>query len=107
MEIQKQAKRKVQKEFRQFKRKVIYRYSKTEIWEACSKIHFYSCMKEYFDLNEEIPKCYLNLVLAEPGFLEAAWKVYLKEETCRCDTWEEVSRLLDVMLTGWKLPAVG
>lgn len=104
MKIRKRVVKKIRREFQGFKRKMFRCSSKEELWEACGKIHFYSCIMEYFELNERIPKGYLELVLKEPCFIEQAWKTFLKYETLHYQTWEDIDKLIEEMLMGWKLP---
>ena len=105
--LRKSAVKKVLKEFKNFKRKMIYRLSKRELWERCNKIHFCICVREYFELNERIPKVYLELVMAQPMFLEWLWSSYLKREGNGYQTWEEIEALLDAGLMEWNQPIAG
>lgn len=105
--IRKIARRKVEREFRHFKRRMMYGTPKEGIWEACGRIHFYNCLYEYFDLNGKIPMVYLELVLAVPDFLDMAWRVYLKQEDSGYQTWSEISDLMEKILMRWKLPIAG
>lgn len=107
MNLKKTVRRKVEREFRRFKRTMIYGASKEELWEACGKIHFYDCLYEYFDLNEKIPEIYLELAYAVPDFLETVWRVYLKQEDSGYQTWSEINDLLEKVLMRWKLPLAG
>lgn len=107
MKLQKRAVKKIQREFQSFKRKTISSSSKAEVFEACAKIHFYSCIKEYFELNSRIPKGIFELALKQPGLIEAAWRMYLKSDKYGYQTWEEIDELLEDMLMGWKLPLAG
>lgn len=107
MNIRRKAQRNIEKEFLRFKRKMIYRYTKEDIWEACNKIHFYVSLKEYFDLNERIPIIYLELAYAEPALIETAWNVFLKEERLGYRTWPEITELLEEVLFRWRLSEAG
>lgn len=90
MNEQKKAYRKILREFRRYKRKQMISSTKEEIWEACGKIHFYCCLKEYFQYKQDIPRGYLCLVLelAEP--ISAMWQFYLREEHTMYLTWREL-----------------
>ncbi|MBR1703054.1 MAG: hypothetical protein IJ716_14085 [Lachnospiraceae bacterium] len=90
--------RKVQKEFDDFKCLLIRKGSKAEIFENCTKICFYSCMKEYFELNRKIPLTYLQIAYHINGFLDLAWKYFLKYEELRYDTWEALDGLMQCMM---------
>lgn len=107
MEKRKKAYRKVLKEFQHYKRKVMYRLSREEAWNSCGRIHFYNCIKEYFELNGQIPQAYLELVLMEPSPVRMLWEAYLKEEDLGYQTWDEINELLENALLKWNLPAAG
>ena len=92
------------KEFQIYKRKVIYRMSNEEAWNACGKIHFYNCIKEYFELNDQISQAYLELVLKEPMPVQMLWEIYLRQDYLRYQTWDEIDELLEAALLGWRLP---
>ena len=85
----------------------MYRLSKQALWDSCKKIHFYCCIKEYFDLKEQIPKVYLELVMTEPVFLAWLWSEYLKREDTGYQTWDEIEELLDKTLMNWNQPIAG
>jgi len=103
----KKAYRKVLREFQNYKRKSVRRMSRKEVWNACGRIHFYNCIKEYFELNDQIPQEYLDLVLAEPLPIRMLWEAYLQEESLRYQTWDEINELMETVLLAWKLPAAG
>ena len=107
MDIRRKAQCRVEKEYVRFKRKLIYQSTKEEIWKACGKIHFFECMKEYFELNECIPREYLELAAAEPGLVERAWRLYLREEQLEYRTWVEMDELLEALLMRWRIPLAG
>lgn len=105
--LRKKAQKKILKEFQIFKRKTIYRLSKEQVWSKCHKIHFYCCIKEYFELKEYIPKAYLELVMAEPSFLELLWFAHLKREGTLFRTWDEIESLIDSVLVDWSQLVAG
>ena len=107
MNEQKKAYRKVLRVFRHYRRKALGSYSGKEIWEACGRIHFYCCVKEYFQYNPEIPQGYLCLILAIPKPIESMWQFYLKHESTEYLTWEGLEALLEGMLLAWELPQAG
>ena len=100
--LRKKAEKKVLNEYRFFKRRTIYRLSNRKAWDLCHKIHFYCCIKEYFELKDRIPAVYLELVLAEPSFLEYLWSEYLKREDTHFHTWDEIDNLLERVFMDWK-----
>ena len=95
--MRKRVVRKIQKEFYDFKHKLIRKGSKTEIFENCTKICFYSCVKEYFELNKDIPFPYMQTAYHLNGFLDLAWRYFLKYEELRYDTWEALDDLMKCM----------
>lgn len=99
--------RKILREFRRYRRKMLFSSSKEEIWEACGRIHFYCCVKEYFQYNTEISEGYLCLMLEMAEPIDSMWRFYLKNEDADYLTWEGPDRLLERMLLEWKRPAVG
>lgn len=107
MDIRKKAWKRVQGEYQRFKRKVMYRFSKEEVWDASSRIHFYQTVKEYFELNDRIPDKYLILILAEAHPLAAMWQTYLEKEQLGYQTWSEIDELLEDMISNFKLPIAG
>lgn len=106
-DLSEKARRSIRREFRRFKRRLIYHGSREEIWEACGKIHFFFCLKEYFEWNEGIPVEYLELAAAEPALMERAWRQYLRDESLNYRTWKEIDRLLEAVLMHWRLPLAG
>lgn len=104
MDLRRRAQKCVEKEYGRFKKKMVYKSSREEVWEACAKIHFYLCMKEYFELNDRIPEEYLELAQAEPELIEKAWRTYLADERLEYRTWTEIDRLLEEVFLKWKLP---
>lgn len=109
MDLRKKEGHKVERELACFKRRMLYRNSREDIWNACGKIHFYCCLNEYFLFNEKIPTVYLELAVLTPGFLDLVWKVYLNADTDHSgyQTWEEIDRLLEAVLMQWNLPLAG
>lgn len=107
MDEQKKAYRKILREFRRYKRRLLTSSTKEEIWEACGKIHFYCCLKEYFQYNSKIPRGYLCLVMEAAEPIQAIWQFYLKDEHTMYLTWEGIEELLEGMLLEWKMPEAG
>ena len=108
MHMRKRVIKKIQKEFYGFKRRLIRKGSKTEIFDNCLKINFCCCLKEYFELNKEIPFVYLQTAYHINGFLELAWRYFLKYEELRYETWEEIDRLMKCMADHeWALVITG
>jgi len=103
--LRRKAKRNIEREYNRF-RKFNLRYaSKKEIWEISHKVYFMSCCMEYYTLNKAIPKLYLELAIIDPTLLQTMWGVYLKNEDIGCETWTEIERLLELVVSQWKLEA--
>lgn len=107
MNVQRKARYRVKKEYVRFKRRLMCRGTKEEVWNACRKIHFFECLREYFDFNARIPEKYLELAAAEPELMERAWRLYLREERLEYGTWTEIEELLEELLMRWRVPAAG
>lgn len=103
----KKAQTRIKRSFLRFKRKMLVKSQKEEIWDSCMKVHFYLCMNEYFEYNEGIPETYLQLAVAEPELLEKVWRLYLREEHLDYRTWKGIDELLEALLERWRLPLAG
>lgn len=101
--LYKKARKSIEREFFRFRRTNLIHARKAEIWDICHKIHFYSCVKEYFSLNSGIPKLYLELAVAEPALLQTMWNTYLKHENLQYQTWEEIEEILETVVLQWKV----
>jgi len=103
--LRRKAKRNIEREYNRF-RKFNLRYaSKKEIWEISHKVYFMSCCMEYYTLNKAIPKLYLELAIIDTTLLQTMWGVYLKHEDIGCETWPEIERILEVVVSQWKMEA--
>ena len=103
--LHRKAKRKIEKEFKNYKKFNLKYASKAEIWDICHRIYIYTVCMEYFSLNPDIPKVYLELALADPALLQTIWSTYKKYEQLKCDTWNDVEDILAQVLLHWKLQA--
>lgn len=88
--------RAVDREFRRF-RASMYRKSRPELWEACGKIHFYCCLREYFRCNDEIQARYYALLCLCRRPLSTLWDVYLKYESLSYTTWEGIDGIMEAL----------
>lgn len=105
--LRRRAKKKVMSEFYRFRCSVLRYDSNEQIWDSCHRIYFCSCVKEYFEYNRNIPDAYLNLVMAEPEFLNSMWNCYLKEESLAFARWEDIEVILECLLMKWRIPQAG
>jgi hypothetical protein len=99
--------RKIRREFSQFKQNILRHYSKEAVWENCHRIYFYVSVKEYFEYNERIPGMYLSLALITDQLLDSMWNCYLEHEEFDFYTWNELDELLDFVLLDWNQPMAG
>lgn len=99
--------RKVLRECGRYKKRMLTKMSKEEIWESCGRIHFYCCVREYFAYNPEIPPEYLMIVSAIQEPVSAMWQLYLKLSSLQYETWEGIEEILDELLLSWRLPQAG
>ena len=70
-----------------------------EVYKTCRKICFYECVFEYFQYSEEISTDFVSATEGSDGILAELWKIYLKHEYLRVDTWEEIGIILDVYVS--------
>lgn len=107
LDKRKKAYRKILREYQKFKRKLIYRSEKEVLWESCNKIHFYSSIREYFELNEKIPEVCLDFIMTDSRPIETMWRLYLKKEFLGYQTWQEIDELIDEIIMTWNRPLAG
>lgn len=67
---------------------------KTEIFESCDKIKFYSCVSEYFEWNEEISKKAVKKLKDIIHPLEELWMYYIGHEYISVSSWEDIDEML-------------
>ncbi len=103
--LRRKAKRNIEREYYRFRRFNLKYASKKEIWEISHKVYFMSCCLEYYTLNKEIPKLYLELAIIDPALLQTMWSTYLKDENLGCETWSDIEQILDQVVMQWKLVA--
>lgn len=104
MNLRKKAQKKISHEFQIFKRKIWYRMPLHEIWESSRQICFYSMVREYFEVNAEIPRVYMELVMVLDKPISTMWETYLTESGLCYQTWEDIGEILESILMKWKLP---
>ena len=100
--LYKKAKNRIEREVFRFRRVTLTHARKADIWDNCHKIHFYTCVKEYFSLNTRIPQVYLELAIADPSLVQTMWNTYLKYEHLQYQTWEDIEEILEVVVIQWK-----
>ena len=103
--LRRKAKRNIKREYNNFQKFNLKYASKKEIWDISHKVFFMSCCLEYFTLNKAIPKLYLELAIVDPALLQTMWSVYLKHEDISCETWDELERILELVVSEWKMEA--
>ena len=100
--LYKKARKRVEREVFRFRRVTLIHARKADIWDLCHKVHFYTCVKEYFSLNSGIPQLYLELALADPALVQTMWNTYLKNEHLQYQTWEDIEEILETVVIQWK-----
>lgn len=84
-------------EFELFRYKTLSR-SRKEIFEACSRIAFYSCIYEYFLYAEEISEKHIRACLNCGEIIASLYQIYLKYEYLQYSRWEDIEEILDVLV---------
>ena len=41
--------------------------------------------------------------MIDPALLQTMWGVYLKHDEIGCETWPELEKILDLVISQWKL----
>ena len=75
----------------------MFKNSKEEIYLNCGKIHFYTCIYDYFNENEQISEKHLNTLASYQFPICSLWKIYLKYDSLKYDNWNDIEEILDVM----------
>lgn len=74
--------------------------SRNEIYNQCNKIRFVECLHEYVLYNREIPAAYMDALLGCNGNMyEELYTVYLKNESTRVATWDDIEELIRVFIS--------
>ena len=68
------------------------------MWERCRRIQFYCYIREYFEYNEKMESSVIRFTAALNRPVQMMWKFYLKNESCHCDTWEEITEMIHTMM---------
>lgn len=85
--------RKIKGEHAVFKHKMLSG-TVQETYDFCRHICFYESLREYFLYKECICREFLEAARERKNILEELWKIYLKDEYLKADTWEEIEILL-------------
>ncbi len=83
----------VLREYNKFQYRIM-KMKKEEIINQCCKLHFYGCVKEYFQYNEAISEDEYEFLFGKKDILHTMWELYLKYEQFGCSTWEQVEEIL-------------
>ncbi len=89
--------RAVRRDFCRF-RASMYRKSQPEVWEASDRIHFYCCVFEYFQYNNQIPVKYYALLCSCRRPIYTLWETYLRYEYLSYLTWEDIDDIMEMLL---------
>ena len=73
--------------------------SRNEIYNQCNKIRFVECLHEYVIYNREVPRKYIEVLLGCSGSVyDELYAVYLKDESTKVGTWDDIEGLLNVFI---------
>lgn len=97
MNIREKALKKVYREYDEFRDRILGMES-VEVWERSRRIQFYCYIREYFEYNEKIESFVLKFTAALSQPVQMMWDFYLKNESCHCDTWEEITEMIHTMM---------
>lgn len=89
--------KRVENEFQLFKYKMLSK-SNIEIYDSCNVIRFYHCIYEYFMYAEDLKDEHLYGCLRHDNVIAALYELYLKYEYLRCDRWEDIEDILNVLI---------
>ena len=68
--------------------------SKKKIYHSCNEIRFRECFHEYF-MYGDLKDRHVKACFMQEDILGALWKIYLKKEYLKVDTWEDIEEILD------------
>lgn len=73
--------------------------SRSAIYEDCTLIQFNECVYEYLafadDISEEQKDALIN---CDGNIFETLYRIYLKNEFLKAETWEEISSIIAVLV---------
>lgn len=95
--LRKTVNRAVRRDFSRF-RASMYRKPQPEVWEASGRIHFYCCVFEYFQYNDQIPMKYYALLSSCRRPIYSLWETYLRYEHLSYLTWEDIDGVIEMLL---------
>lgn len=97
MNIREKALKKVNDEYDEFRDRILGMES-AEVWERSRRIQFYCYIREYFEYNEKMESPVMKFTAALDHPIQMMWDFYLKNESCHCDTWEEITEMIHTMM---------
>lgn len=97
MNDREEALKKVYREYDEFRDRVLGMDS-AEVWERCRRIQFYCYIREYFEYNRKIEAAVAAFTAGLVWPVQKMWDFYLKNESCHCDTWEEITEMIHLMM---------
>ncbi len=83
----------INREYNRFKYRLM-KMKKEQIIDKCGKIHFYSCVREYFEYNEQVPEEVFQFLLKQKDILYQLWELFIKWEQLGYSTWEQIDDLI-------------
>lgn len=85
----------IELEYSIFKFKMLSKTSH-EIYDSCNIIRFYECVHEYLLYNENVSAEFMDHIKIRNNVLEELYEIYLKYESLRIDSWDEIDNLIDI-----------
>lgn len=92
-EAEREMAEKIKTEYRLFRYKTLSGTPRM-VYGSCRRICFYESIKEYFLYNEQINRDFINASRGCSKIINELWKIYLKYEYLKADTWDEIENLL-------------
>lgn len=68
-----------------------------DVYDCCNKIRFYECIYEYFQYGEALTEKNLDACYKETNLISALWELYIKDESLKADTWDDVEGILQAL----------
>lgn len=89
----------IKREYNKFQYHTL-RLEKEEIMNKCCKIHFYGCIKEFFQYNNSISDDVFVFLMPQKDIIHTLWKLYLKYEQFGYSTWEQIDEMMEYWMDG-------
>lgn len=87
----------IQSEYNLFKSTMLLK-TPAEIYDSCNTIHFYECIYEYFQYNENIDREFIKHMYHRKNIISEIQRIYYKSEYLTIDTWEGIDEIISYMM---------